>query len=131
MTEISTAGRINEPVFQGITGTLFGLAILTATVRTVYRVQSHGRLLLDDYMLIFACVTLTVANGILFSLPTFIYWNEIFDSPPRLAYNTDDIGRDSGSNFTIPANAVFLFDVDLDDYICGQNMLSTLLPSNS
>lgn len=85
MTEISTAGRINEPVFQGITGTLFGLAILTATVRTVYRVQSHGRLLLDDYMLIFACVTLTVANGILFSLPTFIYWNEYLilhpDSP--------------------------------------------------
>lgn len=55
----------------------------------------------------------------------------IFDSPPRLAHNTDDIAPDSGSSFTIPENAVFLFDVDLDDYICGQNMLSALLPSNS
>lgn len=63
-------------LYKGITGTLFGLAILTATVRTVYRVQIHGRLMLDDLVLIFACATLTAANGILFFMIPTIYWDE-------------------------------------------------------
>lgn len=61
---------------KAITGTLFGFSILTATIRTVYRVRSNKGLLLDDYVLIFASVTLTAASGILFSLIPTIYWYE-------------------------------------------------------
>lgn len=76
-------------LYKGVLGTLFGLAILTATIRTVYRVQSNGRLMLDDFMLIFACVTLTAANGILFSLITTVYWHEdLILNPHPLATKT-------------------------------------------
>lgn len=92
MTKISTAGRIDEPFFKAITGTLFGFSILTAIIRTVYRVRSHKRLLLDDYVLIFACVTLTAANGILFSLIPTIYWYEDSILDPNLqAIQTTDL----------------------------------------
>lgn len=75
MTETGSPTRIDEPVFKGITGSLFALAILSAIIRTLYRVQSHGQLLLDDFIFIFACVTLIAANGILFWLIPTVYWD--------------------------------------------------------
>lgn len=59
-----------------IVGTLFGLSILTATIRTTYRIKTNGRLLLDDFLLFFACVTLTAATGLLYALIPIIYWDE-------------------------------------------------------
>lgn len=118
MGDTSTAGRIDEPTFKvirhpsikslvdsvkGITVSLFGLAILTATIRTVYRVQTHGRLMLDDLMLIFACVTLTAANGILFSVIPTLYWDEdLILNPNSLAIET------AGSATAFVAQAVRL-----------------------
>ena len=59
---------------EGVVGTLFGVSILTATIRTTYRIQTNnGRLLFDDFMLIFACVTLTAATGLLYVLIPKIY----------------------------------------------------------
>lgn len=87
----STSGRISLPVFkvicvhlskkrtddkQGICGTLFGLSIFTATVRTVYRIRVNRRLRPDDYMLFFACATLIAANAMLYLLLSDLYWDE-------------------------------------------------------
>ena len=59
-----------------IVGTLFGLSILTATIRTTYRIKTNGRLLLDDFLLFFACVTLTAATGLIYALIPAMYWDE-------------------------------------------------------
>lgn len=76
-------------LYKVVTGTLFGLAILTATIRTVYRVQSNGKLMLEDFMLIVACVTLTASNGLLFSMISTIYWDEDLEfNPESLALAT-------------------------------------------
>ena len=88
----STAGRIDELDFKvcrypslkeiistwekGVAGALFGLSILTASIRTTYRIQTHGRLTLDDFMLIVACVFLTAATGLLYVTIPLIYWEE-------------------------------------------------------
>ncbi len=45
--------------------TLFALGILTATIRTILRFRSKGRLFLDDAFLIFACLCLAAASIIL------------------------------------------------------------------
>lgn len=67
---------------KGVVGTLFGLSILTATIRTTYRLRAYGRLLFDDFVLLFACVTLTAATGLLYSMIPSIYWSEeIFFNP--------------------------------------------------
>ena len=62
--------------------------MLTATVRTVIRIRSQGRLAPDDYMLIFACVTLIASTVLLFDVAETVYWDEalILDpSPATLA----------------------------------------------
>lgn len=61
---------------KGVVGTLFGLSIITAAIRTTYRLKTHGRLLCDDFVLIFACVTLTAATGLLYVMMPTIYWYE-------------------------------------------------------
>lgn len=71
---------------KGIIGTLFGLSILTATIRTTYRIRTQGRPLLDDFVLVFACVTLTTATGLLYVLIPTIYWDKeiIFNPESKL-----------------------------------------------
>lgn len=59
------AGKIDEPTFKGTIATLFGIAILMAIVRTTIRIRTQRRLLPDDLVLLFACITLVTATGIL------------------------------------------------------------------
>lgn len=83
VTMISADWKAWLTLNKGVSGTLFGLAIITGTTRTIYRVRSHRRLLLDDWMFIFACVTLTAANGIFFSLIPLLDWEENIAANPR------------------------------------------------
>lgn len=93
-----TAGRIDERAFEviwgpsirksywplnkAVVGTLFGLSILTAMIRTTYRIQIHGRLLFDDFVLVFACVALTAATGLLYEFVPAVYrYEEIIHNP--------------------------------------------------
>lgn len=80
---------------KGVVGTLFGLSILTATIRTTYRIQTQGRLLLDDFVLLFACVTLTAATGLVFVLVPTIYWLEEIIFNPNLN-NFAAVGLEEG-----------------------------------
>lgn len=69
----SLAGRIAEPTFKGVIGTLFTCSVLTATARTVIRIRNQRRLLFDDVMLIFACTTLLAATVLLYSMMSVMY----------------------------------------------------------
>lgn len=71
-----TSGRISLPVFKAISGALLGLSILTAAVRTVIRVRLYRRLHPDDFMLLFACVTLIAANVVVYLMLSDLYWSE-------------------------------------------------------
>lgn len=69
---------------KAIVGLLFGLSVITATVRTTYQIKTQGRLLPDDFLLVFACVTLTAATGLLYAVIPIIYWDEeIILNPKR------------------------------------------------
>ena len=57
-------------------GTSFGLSILAATIRTTYRIVTQGRLLPDEFLLFFACVTLTAATSLLYVLIPLNYLDE-------------------------------------------------------
>lgn len=59
---------------KAIVGVLFGLSIVTATIRTTYRFKTQGRLMLDDFLLLFACVTLTAATGLVYAMIPLMYW---------------------------------------------------------
>ena len=61
---------------KGVVGTLFGLSILTATVRGIYQIKTHRRLQFDDLLLAFACAALTAATGLLYVLIPTIYSDE-------------------------------------------------------
>lgn len=51
-------------------------------IRTKYRRQTQGRLLLDDFVLIFACVTLTAATGLLYTFVPAVYrYEEVIFNP--------------------------------------------------
>lgn len=70
---------------KGVVGTLFGLSILTAVIRTTYRIQTHGRLLFDDFVLVFACVTLTAATALLYVFVPAVYrYEEILLNPKAI-----------------------------------------------
>lgn len=61
---------------KGVVGTLFGLSILTATVRGIYQIKTHRQLRFDDLLLVFACAALTAATGLLYELIPTIYGNK-------------------------------------------------------
>lgn len=50
MTDTGNIGLIDWHVFKDVSGTLFGLVIITGTTPTMYRFRSHRQLLLDDWM---------------------------------------------------------------------------------
>lgn len=49
-----------------VIGVFFGIAILTAAARISIRLWLQKRLRLDDYLLLFSCVCLTGATGVLY-----------------------------------------------------------------
>lgn len=69
---------------KAIVGLLFGLSVITATIRTTYRRKTQGRLLPDDFLLVFACVTLTAATGLLYAVIPIIYWEEEIILNPKI-----------------------------------------------
>ena len=92
------SGRITKPVFkvrllraalmnkllnarQGVSGTLFSIAIIAAIARTVIRFRVQRRLLLDDFLLGLACVCLIAANILLYEVVPLVYLGDeaIFD----------------------------------------------------
>lgn len=77
---------------KGITGTLFGLSIITATTRTATRFQSQW-LCLDDLMLIFACLMLIASQILLYMMMETIYYDEALllnRNPQTLALAFED-----------------------------------------
>ncbi|KAI9810499.1 MAG: hypothetical protein M1826_003604 [Phylliscum demangeonii] len=82
--------RIPEPVFRAVLGTLFGLAIIAAVVRTVHRLRSHRRLFVDDLFLLIACIFLTASTIILYQTTTLTYrpfWSWLAGGPQELLKN--------------------------------------------
>lgn len=57
-----------KPKKKGVNATLFALALITATTRTVIRVHSQRQLHPDDYILMFACATLIASQVLLYVL---------------------------------------------------------------
>ena len=76
MFKVQLSVRVDQQ--QVATGFLYGTAIIAAAVRTVIRIRSQRRCLVDDAFLIFACLTLTGATAMLYSLLTDIYTNATY-----------------------------------------------------
>ena len=64
---------------QGVCGAFFSLAIVTAIARTLIRFRTAPRYTLDDALLLFACVCLTAATGLLYKLIPLLYFIEELD----------------------------------------------------
>ncbi len=58
-----------------INGILLGLAILLVAVRMIIRIHSYGKLHLDDFVLLFACLTFIASQTLLYILEIQnLYW---------------------------------------------------------
>ena len=80
---------------KGVNGTLFGLALLTATARMVIRYHSQRQLHPDDFVLMFACLTFIASQILLYVLKIEeIYWSEAFILDPNSEKNLAVIFED-------------------------------------
>ena len=96
---MASSGRITESVFkvssrgavsidnmlnahQAVSGILFSIAIIAAITRTVIRFRLRRRLLLDDYLLGFACVCLIAADILLYKTLPVLYLIEELSFDP-------------------------------------------------
>lgn len=71
---------------KGVNATLFALALITATARTVIRFHSQRRLHSDDYILMFACATLIASQVLLYVIKIeAVYYDagRVFDPASR------------------------------------------------
>lgn len=82
---VSTHTEYCLTLTQSVTGILFGFSLITATIRMVIRFQTQRRLMVDDYMLMFACLTLSAAQIILYMMMGNPYWVEalVLDPSPQ------------------------------------------------
>lgn len=85
LSAVSTHTEYYLTLAQSSTGILFGFSLITATIRTVVRFQTQRRLMVDDFMLMFGCLTLSASQIILYLMMEDIYWGEalILDSSPQ------------------------------------------------
>ena len=60
--------------FKGVCGAFLGIAIIAAIARTSIQVQQYRRLRLDDYTLIFGCITFIAASVLLYISLDAVYW---------------------------------------------------------
>lgn len=78
-----------------VNSTLFGLALFLATARVVIRIHSQRNLHPDDFVLMFACLTIIASQVLLYILGIDnIYWSGAvtFDPGPQTpALKTEDI----------------------------------------
>ncbi len=86
---------------KGVNATLFVLALLTATARTLIQFNSQRRLRPDDYILMFACATLIASQVLLYVLKIEVIYDNaqsIKDPATRnILFSTSDVAAD-GSN---------------------------------
>ena len=68
--------KVKTNVQQAVVGLLFGLAIVTAAIRTIVQVRQHHQLRADDFALLLACVALIASSTLLFVMIPSIYWSE-------------------------------------------------------
>ena len=82
---------------QGVCGALFSLAIVTAIARTLIHFRTAPRYTLDDALLLFACICLTAATGLLYKLIPLIYFIEELDFKDQvpLPFPTSDVTKDT------------------------------------
>lgn len=72
-------------VFQGVSGVFYGIALITASVRTVIRFRTRQLQILDDFLLLFACMCLTVTTTLLVKmLPYITVLAKMFSATPDL-----------------------------------------------
>ena len=70
---------------------------MTAIARTVIRFRTAPRYTLDDALLLFACICLTVATGLLYKLIPLAYLGEEldFNDIVSLPFPISDVGKES------------------------------------
>ncbi|KAF2470517.1 uncharacterized protein BDR25DRAFT_303960 [Lindgomyces ingoldianus] len=71
--KIEHAGKVNQPVFQVVSGFFCALAILAFIGRLAVRLTIRQRLYADDYLLIFSVAALIAATIILYKFNHLIY----------------------------------------------------------
>ena len=74
--------RCITDISQVVTGVLFGIAIVTAAARMTIRLWVHMKLRLDDYLLLFSCICLATATGVLYYGTPMIFLGEELTSNP-------------------------------------------------
>ena len=77
----STKALINGDE-QVLVGTFYGVAIITASVRLILQIRFHRRLHVDDYFLIFACITLTAGTILGYANVGALYWTQELNYNP-------------------------------------------------
>ena len=82
---------------QGVCGALFGLAIMAAIARTSIRFRTTPKYALDDALLLFACICLAAATGLLYKLIPKAYLYEELDFQERvsLPFPITDIAKET------------------------------------
>ena len=75
--------RLNSS--QVVIGLIFGIAIITAATRIIIRLRIQKRLYLDDGFLMFACICLTAATGVLYFGMSTVYMVEESSFEPTSA----------------------------------------------
>ena len=78
-----------------VTGVLLGLALLSAAARMVIRFRSQRKLHPDDFVLMFACLTLIASQALLYILKIEnLYWLREIGSEPMNPHNLASILED-------------------------------------
>ena len=71
---------------QALIGVFYGLAIAVASIRLILQARVNRRLYLDDYILIFACVSLTAGTVLGYANVGNLYWSEGLNYNPTHIY---------------------------------------------
>lgn len=93
---------------------MYGVAMVAAIARTVVRLRIQRRLLLDDILLLVACVFLTTAVTLLYVVEPLLYWNMRYflnpgkiPTPPDLIDKLTDYQRYIYSQLTLAWTTIF------------------------
>lgn len=83
--------------------------------------------MVDDFILMFGCLTFSASQIILYMVMEDVYWDEalIFDPSPQ----TIALAIVDSNAFYHPI--LYLQQIDFDIYFCSQSLLSSLLPSDN
>jgi len=62
-----------------------GLAVLAATIRIIFHVHKRGKLLIDDFLVIFATCCLIIARSFIYNMRTWMYMTAVLAINPKNA----------------------------------------------